>query len=111
MATEFFKRARLAPVRSDASYIARNIVTGQGQFFEARRDVPPLDELRQIVLMLPSKRDRAFGLPMSFMVNGKVRDAERRGAFLFQGGKVARSLSCSYLLRGMSGGLSSASSG
>lgn len=72
MATEFFKRARLAPVRSDVSYIARNIVTGQGQFFEAPRDVPPLDRLRQIVVMLPSKRNRAFGRPMSFMINGKV---------------------------------------
>jgi hypothetical protein len=54
LATEFRKRARLAPVRSDVSYIARNIVTGQGLFFEARRDVPPIDKLRQIVLMFPS---------------------------------------------------------
>lgn len=45
--------------------------------------MPPLDKLRQIVLMLPSKRNRAFGLPMSFMVNGNVWYTEQRGSFLF----------------------------
>lgn len=34
--------------------------------------MPPLDRLRQIVLMLPSRRNGAFGLLISFMVNGKV---------------------------------------